>query len=150
VRIPLILLSGALLVAWAPNMKAQGTCLPVVVSQKLETSSAGVFQGDVHDSKGQLVTYLSLTLSGNGKPKVKQVIKTDDQGHFRFDSVPPGKYQIKIFATSGTAKHTEVNCDTSGLCNIAFILKPASGNSSCPQPDVRDMQQSRMPGNRPF
>jgi Carboxypeptidase regulatory-like domain len=149
VRISLILLSGALLVAGVPPMRAQG-CLSVVVSQKLETSSAGVFQGDVHDSKGQLVTYLSLTLSGNSKPKVKQVIKTDDQGHFRFDSVPPGKYQIKIVNTSGTAKHTEVNCDTSGMCNIAFILKPLNSSGPCARPDGSDMQRSRMPGNNAF
>jgi hypothetical protein len=144
-KIPFALLSGALLVASVPVMHAQGSCMPVVVSQKLEISSAGVFQGDVHDSKGQMITYLSLTLSGNGKPKVKQVIKTDDKGHFRFDSVPPGKYQIKIIDTSGTAKHTEFNCDTSGVCFIAFILKPTSSSGNCPQAGSRGMFDSRMP-----
>ena len=63
---------------------------------------------------------------------MKQTIVTDDHGQFHFDSVPSRKYTLKIMNTAGTAKKTEVQCDTTGVCQAAFILKPPRDPRKCP------------------
>lgn len=127
-----LLLVASLLLS-LPMLKAQNYtyCTPALVDQRLETSSVTLVQGTVQDRKGEYVSHMSLTLTGGKKPKIKQVVTTDDHGHFQFRSVPGGKYEIKILNTAGNAKRTDLSCNASGVCNVAFVLKPPKGIGDC-------------------
>jgi len=145
-RIRYKLLLGVSFLVLLPALDAQtySYCYPVLVNQRLQASSATVVQGTVQDRKGEYVSDMSLTLTGSTNPKIKQVVATDNHGHFQFRSVPAGKYRIKIFNTAGLATRPDLRCDTSGVCNVAFVLKPPKGIGDC-APQQGDLPG--MPGN---
>lgn len=136
------LLLGAALLISLPTLKAQTRtyCSPVLVDQRLNSSGATLVQGTVQDRKGDYVSHMSVTLTGGKKPTIKQVVTTDDHGHFQFGSVPEGKYRIEIFNTAGNAKHPELHCNASGVCDVAFVLKRPKGIGVCTP------QQADLPG----
>jgi len=113
-----------------PALKAQ-ECPPVVVLEHIHPTVATVVQGNVQNKAGALVAGLSVTITGSTIPKLKQTAVTDDRGQFHFDSVPAGKYTLTIEHTAGTAKRTEVECDSNGVCQMVFILKPPRNPSEC-------------------
>lgn len=138
------LVFGASVLLLLPTLKAQTYCSPVLVEQRLITSSVTLVQGTVQDRKGDYVSHMPLTLTGGNKPKIKQVVTTDDHGHFKFGSVPGGKYQVQIFNTAGNAKRPDLRCNTKGVCNVAFVLKPPKGIGDCTPLQV---DLPGMPGN---
>ena len=115
-------------------------CQSVLVQEHIHPSVATVVQGNVQNRAGALVAGLSVTLTGSAKPKLKQTVVTDDHGQFHFDLVPAGKYTLIIEHTAGTAKRTEMECDTNGVCQVEFILKPPLKPGDCPatRNDMRD------------
>jgi protocatechuate 3,4-dioxygenase beta subunit len=135
---------GFLLFVGLPTLKAQNMCPSVVIKQQLEPTTAAVIQGTVQDKAGQSLTKIELTLTGSEKPKLEQTATTDDKGQFHFNSVPAGKYKIAIRWSSGTAKHTQVQCDTNGVCQVAFTLKPPRVQSVCREPSVDNDLRSGM------
>src|SRR6185369_13704577 len=54
--------------------------------------STGGITGKVVDNDGNGLPGVTVTLSGGGAP---QVYVTDEQGDFRYLSVPPGHYTVK-------------------------------------------------------
>lgn len=126
-----LLLIGISFLLSLPTLKAQTYCSPVLVDQRINASSVTLVQGTVQERKGEYVSHLRLTLTGGNKPRIKQVVTTDDQGHFQFGAVPRGKYQIKILNTAGNAKRPALHCNASGVCNVAFVLKPPRGIGDC-------------------
>jgi len=129
---------GFLLVAAAPTLHAQ--CQPVLVSEKIHPAVATVIHGSVQNNAGQLVAGLSVTIKGSEKPAITKTVVTDDHGQFTFDSVPAGKYTLIIERTAGTAKRTELMCDTNGVCQVEFILRPPRKPGDCPVVDHGAMQ----------
>lgn len=145
-RNPFKVLLGASLLLSLPVLKAQTLtyCTPVLVDQRLNTSSVTLVQGTVQDRRGEYVSHMSLTLTGGNKPKLKRVVTTDDHGHFQFGAVPGGKYQINIFNTAGNAKRPDLTCYANGVCNVAFVLKAPKRIGDC-TPIQGDLPG--MPGN---
>jgi len=148
-RIPSIAVLGCLLFTGLPILNAQqGMCPSVMIDQRLEPATASVIQGTVQNPNGQSVKGVFLTLAEQEKPKPKfmQVVSTDDKGQFHFDSVPAGKYDITIHWTSKTAKHTQVQCDANGVCQVAFTLNPPKKVVPCSTDIDDNIRASRMSG----
>src|SRR5215204_5216349 len=74
--------------------------LMLAMSAMAQTSTTGTIEGNVTDTNGAVVPNATVTLSG-GNIIRSQTTTTTESGSFRFLQVPPGKYTVKVEATSG-------------------------------------------------
>ena len=65
-----------------------------------QTSTTGTVVGTIGDPNGAVVPNITVTLSGANLIRT-QTATTDDNGTFRFSSVPPGRYTVEVAAASG-------------------------------------------------
>lgn len=95
-----------------------------------QTSTTGSVEGVVTDSNGAVVPNASVLLSGPGLVR-PQTATADANGNYRFFQVPPGKYTVKVAATSGfdafEQSNVEVNLSKSTSVNIALKAMGVSG-----------------------
>lgn len=71
-------------------------------------SSTGTIEGTVRDSKGAIVPGATVTATGTDAG-YKQTQTANDEGVFRFERVPSGRYRVTVGAISGFA---ETSIDT--------------------------------------
>ena len=95
-----------------------------------QTSTTGSVEGVVTDSNGAVVPNASVVLSGPGLLR-PQTAAADANGNYRFLQVPPGKYSVKVEATSGfevfEQPNVEVNLSKSTLVNIVLKAQGVTG-----------------------
>jgi outer membrane receptor protein involved in Fe transport len=99
------------------------------IASLAQTSTTGEIVGVVTDANGAVVPNAQLTLSGPNMivPKTAQA---DSEGRYRFEAVPPGKYDIGVAELSGFAasrqQNIEVNISHTTTVNITMSLKGAN------------------------
>ncbi len=71
-----------------------------VTASMAQTNTTGEVEGTVTDQNGAVVRGVSLTLSGPGLIR-DQTTTSDENGNYRFSSVPPGRYNLATAAISG-------------------------------------------------
>jgi len=71
-----------------------------VSASMAQTNTTGSVEGTITDQNGAVVRGVSLTLSGPGLLR-DQTAVSDDNGYYRFSSVPPGRYTLTSAAISG-------------------------------------------------
>jgi len=95
-----------------------------------QSSTTGSVEGVVTDSNGAVVPNASVVLSGPGLLR-PQTAAADSNGNYRFLQVPPGKYSVKVDATSGfdvfEQTNVEVNLSKSTQVNIVLAAKGVTG-----------------------
>ncbi|HEV7643566.1 MAG TPA: TonB-dependent receptor [Pyrinomonadaceae bacterium] len=101
--------------------------LLLAMSAIAQTSTTGTVEGTVTDSNGAVVPGATVTLSGGGLLR-PQTATSDNDGVYRFLQIPPGKYSVKIEASSGFAAYTQENVEVNlgKSSTVSISLKPAS------------------------
>ena len=104
-------------------------------------SSVGTVEGTVTDEQGAILPGANAILTG---PRGAQTVQTDDKGQFRFISVQPGIYTLKVeLGTTFAAQTREVTVGIGKTALADFTLKVASLSEaievvgSSPTVDVR-------------
>lgn len=67
--------------------------------------TTGTIEGTVKDAKGDVVPGATVTLSGQ-TAGFNQTVTSNDNGVFRFERVPTGRYKVTVGAISGFAETT--------------------------------------------
>jgi outer membrane receptor protein involved in Fe transport len=103
-----------------------GTCPTSSYSQ---TQTTGTVEGTVTDPQGAVVPGVTVNLSGPNLIRA-QTATTDNDGYYRFASVPPGRYTIDVASAKGfnayKTENIEVNLSRGTTANIQLSL--ATGN----------------------
>jgi len=88
-----------------------------------QTSTTGTVEGTVADQTGAVVPNATVTLSGPNLIR-PQTTTSDEQGSYRFNQVPPGRYTLEAPAAGGfqgyKQENVEVNLSKSTNVNIAL------------------------------
>jgi outer membrane receptor protein involved in Fe transport len=95
-----------------------------------QTTTTGEVTGVVGDPNGAVVPNVTVTLSG---PNLIRPLTTtsNENGTYRFSSVPPGRYTVESAATSGFAafkqENIEVNLGRTTTANVNLTAAGAAG-----------------------
>ena len=104
---------GALLLAFA-----------LVATAAHAQSSVGTIEGTVTDEQGAVLPGATATLTG---PRGSQTATTDEKGMYRFVSVQPGDYTLKLdLGTTFKSQTREVTVRLGGTSTIDFTMRMAS------------------------
>ena len=87
-------------------------------------TSVGTIEGTVTDEQGAILPGVTATLTG---PRGAQTVVTDEKGQYRFISVQPGSYKLKVeLGTSFAAQTRDVELGLGKTALVDFTLKVAS------------------------
>jgi hypothetical protein len=100
--------------------------LCVSLSAFAQSSTTGSIEGTVVDQAGAAVPGATVNVSGSNMISA-QSATTDDSGHFRFLSLPPGRYMVTVEATGKgfstfEQKDIEVNLSKTTSLDVALSL----------------------------
>src|SRR6185295_613112 len=83
-----------------------------VSASMAQTSTTGTVEGTVTDQNGAVVRGVTLKLVGPNLIR-DQTTTSDDNGSYRFSSVPPGRYSLTTTAISGFKEYKQDNVEIS-------------------------------------
>ena len=87
-------------------------------------TSVGTVEGTVTDEQGAVLPGATATLTG---PRGSQTATTDEKGMYRFVSVQPGDYTLKLdLGTTFTPQTRQLNVGLGRTATIDFTMKMAS------------------------
>jgi len=87
-------------------------------------TSVGTIEGTVSDEQGAILPGVTATLTG---PRGAQTVVTDEKGQYRFISVQPGTYTLKVeLGTSFAPQSREVELGLGKTALVDFTMKVAS------------------------
>jgi len=87
-------------------------------------TSVGTIEGTVTDEQGAILPGVTATLTG---PRGAQTVVTDEKGQYRFISVQPGSYKLKVeLGTSFAAQTRDVELGLGKTALVDFTMKVAS------------------------
>ena len=84
----------------------------LVSASMAQTNTTGDVEGTTTDQNGAVVRGVALTLSGPNLIR-DQTTTSDENGHYRFSSVPPGRYTLSTAAISGFQPHKQAGVEVS-------------------------------------
>ena len=87
-----------------------------------QTSTTGSIEGTVSDTNGAAVPGATISVTSPNLIR-SQTAVTDDSGHFRFPTLPPGRYVITIEATKGFAKFEQSDIEVNLSKTSSFDIK---------------------------
>ena len=94
-----------------------------VSASMAQTNTTGEVEGTVADQNGAVVKGVTVTLSGPGLIR-DQTTTSNENGSYRFSSVPPGRYTLATVAISGFQPHkqagVEVNLYKTSTINVTL------------------------------
>ena len=94
-----------------------------VSASMAQTNTTGEVEGTVADQNGAVVKGVTVTLSGPGLIR-DQTTTSNENGTYRFSSVPPGRYTLSTAAISGFQPHkqagVEVNLYKTSTINVTL------------------------------
>jgi hypothetical protein len=95
------------------------------ISGLAQNSTTGNIEGTVTDTNGTLVPNVTIVLSGDRLLRPLTATSNDD-GVFRFLSVPPGKYSLKVEASADYDSFEQDNVEVhlSKTTSVTIGLKP--------------------------
>lgn len=79
-------------------------------------------QGIVQDPSGAVVPKATVTITNNGTGAARTA-NSDENGNFRFLSLAPGAYTVKVEASGYSVSHTSVTLLTEQNLNVPVTLK---------------------------
>lgn len=108
-----------------------------------QTTTTGTVEGVVTDPNGAVVPNASLTLSGPNLVRA-QTTTSDEEGKYRFASVPPGRYTLDVAAAAGFNAYKQDNVEVSISRGTAanVILAPAGAAASVDVVATPEIDQS--------
>jgi outer membrane receptor protein involved in Fe transport len=96
-----------------------------------QTSTTGTVEGTVSDANGAGVPNITLTLSGPNLIRTQTTTSGND-GSYRFNQVPPGRYTLESTATGGfngfKQENVEVNLSRNTIADVSLTLAGATAN----------------------
>ena len=82
----------------------------------------GSVEGSLGLASGRSQTVSAILLRSNEDDRHLPVARVDhDTGEFRFDAVPPGTYQLRVFGVSAAEPLREVQVSSSATTRIGLI-----------------------------
>jgi outer membrane receptor protein involved in Fe transport len=94
-----------------------------VTASMAQTSTTGSVEGVITDPNGAVVPNITVTLTGPNLIRA-QTATTDNNGTYRFNAVPPGRYSVETAATAGFAgrrqENVEVNLSRTTTVNLSL------------------------------
>jgi outer membrane receptor protein involved in Fe transport len=98
------------------------------ISAQAQTSTTGTIEGTVVDQNGAAIPGATVTVSGANLIR-SQTTTTNDDGRYRFLSLPPGKYTVTVEAIKGFAKVDETaEVNLSKTTTVSIVLAPQSAS----------------------
>src|SRR6267143_1998386 len=96
-----------------------------------QTSTTGSIEGTVTDTNGAAVPGVTVTVTSPNLIR-SQTSVTEDNGHYRFPTLPPGRYVMSIESTKGFAKfeHSEIEVNLSKTSTLDIRLQAAGTTAS--------------------
>src|SRR5258707_8750483 len=96
-----------------------------------QTSTTGSIEGTVTDTNGAAVPGVTVTVTSPNLIR-SQTSVTEDNGHYRFPSLPPGRYVMSIESTKGFAKfeQSEIEVNLSKTSSLDIKLQAAGTTAS--------------------
>ena len=88
-------------------------------------NSTGTLLGEVQDSKGARIASATVAIH-TPDLKIQRQVTTNSRGEFRFESLPPGDYQIVVNATGFAQISDEVAVRITSAQDILVTLQPAA------------------------
>jgi anti-sigma B factor antagonist len=116
-------------------------CLMFNFNALAQTSTTGNIEGTITDSNGSVIPNATVVLSGDRLLRPQPTISNDD-GVFRFGSVPPGKYSVKVEASESYAafEENEVEVRLSKTTTVDITLRP-KGEEATPEVQPEENQK---------
>jgi outer membrane receptor protein involved in Fe transport len=103
--------------------------LLLAMSAMAQTTTTGTIEGVVKDVNGAVVPNASVEISGGGLLR-PQTTTTDNEGNYHFSQVPPGKYTVKVAASSGFAAYTQEGVEVNlGKASSVDVALQAAGST---------------------
>ncbi len=102
-------------------------CLGFCLGQPTRTFAqdpTGVLRGTVEDTSGARVAGATIEVRAIDRSLVREAA-ADQRGEFRFDLLPPGKYQITANSAGFAPAHSEVAVTISSVRELTIVLLPA-------------------------
>jgi outer membrane receptor protein involved in Fe transport len=101
-----------------------------VTATMAQTSTTGSVEGIISDTNGAVVPNVTVNLSGPNLIRA-QVTTTNNEGRYRFQQVPPGRYLVDVAASAGFAatrqENVEVNLSKSTTVNFTVSAAGVGG-----------------------
>ena len=96
-----------------------------------QTSTTGSIEGTVTDTNGAAVPGVTVTVTSPNLIR-SQTSVTEDNGHYRFPTLPPGRYVMSIESTKGFAKfeQSEIEVNLSKTSTLDIRLQAAGTTAS--------------------
>lgn len=85
----------------------------------------GALRGTIEDTSGARVAGAKIEVRAIGQSLVREA-PADRRGEFRFDLLPPGKYQITASSAGFAPAHSEVSVAISSVRELTIIMLPAA------------------------
>jgi hypothetical protein len=131
---------------------------PSIAKQPPAVSSIGSISGSVVDVDGALVAGAHVTLTSEGSAAQRLAV-VDSQGHFSFDGVPPGKFDLTITAdgmasasASGVlhaGEHFEVPQITLRVATANTDVEVTLSRQEIAEAEIKDEEKQRLFGFAP-
>ena len=97
-----------------------------------QSQTTGTVEGTVTDPNGAVVPGVTVTLSGPNLIR-PQTATSDNDGYYRFSSVPPGRYVLEVAASKGfnayRTENIEVNLARGTNANVQLTLAGVGGTT---------------------
>jgi outer membrane receptor protein involved in Fe transport len=88
-------------------------------------SPEGALVGTVVDASNARIAGANVTASAKAVP-LTRVVKTNAQGEFRIESLPPGEYEVRVEASHFAPRTIEIRVAVSSTPTLNLILSPAT------------------------
>src|ERR1044071_9591902 len=104
-----------------------GTPLTSVPAQ---TATTGTIEGFITDQNGAIVTGVAVTATSPNLIRTQSSV-SDNEGRYRFPSLPPGKYVVTVEAAQGFARFVKDDLDVnlSKTSSLTIHLDPAGASA---------------------